>query len=1229
VILRRKRIPPAQPITSKIGGSAASHGEEFAGRPVWYDPMMGRSLANGRFEVLRLLGEGGMGVVHAARDTERGEVVAVKSLRHLGGEALLRFKHEFRALQDLHHPNLVALGELLEENEDWFYTMELVEGVDVLAWVDGDRDRLRDVLRQLAAGLSALHATGKVHRDIKPSNVLVTHAGRVVLVDFGLVTESRAAVASDPSIVGTAAYMAPEQAASRPVGPAADWYAVGCILFEALTGRLPFEGTTIQILMHKLEEDPPLPSQLASVPTDLDALCGELLRGDPDQRPGADDVLRALRGDQPRAQGTLPPQGTVFVGREAELEALDDAFAHASDRVVSVLVHGESGVGKSALVRRFLDRLQRERDDVIVLHGRCYEREAVRYKTVDGVIDALSRHLVKRTRAEVEELVPPHADVLLQVFPVLARVEALAGVAPAPGSEAPDPAERRRRLLSALRDLFARLARRGRVVIAIDDLQWADADGLAALRELTHTPAQAGGGGMLVIATGRTAACDQGALRAVQHVRLGPLTETSSRALAELLARAAGVTRIDPAAIAAEAAGHPLFLDELVRRAAEPDGAGELAPTELRLDETVRARIARAPADARRVVTLLAIAGAPLAHDVLARAADVDLATYLRALDVLRQQRLARSSGTRRTDPAEIAHDRIAAAVVGGLDAEAQRALHLRLATALAAEPDADSEALALHWAGAGEPGRAAIHARVAADEAAHELAFERAARLYMQVLEHGGGEDDPQLYVRLAHALVGAGRAAEAAGAYLAAAQLANPDERTTLELEAADQMLRSGHVEEGLEIIQRVLPSLGMSYPRSQTSAVLSVAWRRARVRLRGLGYRPRDARDVPPGVMRRLDACWMVSVGLGVVDPMRGADFQARHLLLALDTGEPRRVARSLAAEAAFAATNGKGASERIEKLLTDAAELAARHDDAYGRAWTMAAGGIAAFLLGRWREARERCEQAERELRASCVGASWEISTTQIFGFRARVQLGELRGLDAHLEQLVSEARARGDLMAPSHLLGGHAHLVALAADDPERSRRDSRDSLSRWARGAYRVPHAFDLWAMAQTDLYIGDAATAWKRVEDGWPALRASRLMRVELIRLFMTNTRARAAIAAAAQGIDVARTVKVATEAAAQLEREPARWARPYATMVRAGLAGVRGDQAERARLLAVAADGFASGDMVLAAISARLRRGVALGGAEGAAQKALAIAELRERTVKQPEKLAAMLVP
>ncbi|MCL4223216.1 MAG: AAA family ATPase [Myxococcales bacterium] len=1180
---------------------------------------MGRSLASGRFEVLRLLGEGGMGVVHAARDVERDEVVAVKSLRHLGGDALLRFKQEFRVLQDLHHRNLVTLGELVEDDDAWFYTMELVDGVDVLTWIGGDRERLREVLRQLAAGLGTLHDAGKIHRDIKPSNVLVTHDGRVVLVDFGLVTESRAPHPSAPAIVGTAAYMAPEQAASQPVGPAADWYAVGCLAFEALTGRLPFEGTTIEILMRKLEAEAPPPSALAAVPPDLDALCADLLRRDPDRRPRADQVMQRLRGDVALAHGTLPPHGALFVGRELELAALDQAFADAAGRVVSVLVHGESGVGKSALVRAFLDRLERERDDVIALHGRCYEREAVRYKAVDGVVDALSRHLARRPRAEVEEVVPPYADVLVQVFPVLARVEALAAATPA--RDGPDPSERRRRLLAAVRELLARLARRARVVIAIDDLQWADADGLAVLRELTHGPVDAG---LLVLTTGRTPSCDHGALRAARHVRVGPLTETSARTLAELMIQAVGLERVDAAALAAEAGGHPLFLDELVRRASEPD-----APRGERLDEAVRARIARAPGEARRVMALLAAAGAPLPHEVVARAAEVELPAYLRALDGLRQARLVRSSGTRRGDPAEVAHDRIAAAVLGGLDGDQQAALHLRLALALAAEPDADSEALAVHWAGAGEPGRAAIHARVAADRAMQELAFERAARLYLQVLQHGGGEDDPHLYVLLAQALVGAGRAAEAAGAYLAAAQLAGVDGGTALELQAADQMLRSGHIEEGLEIIRRVLPLLGLGYPRSQTTAVASLLWRRLRIRLRGYAHATRDERDVPVEVRRRLDACWTVSIGMALVDPLRGADFQARHLLLALDTGEPRRLARALAGEAAFAALDGAPATERVERLLTQARELAARHDDAYGRAWTVATAGIAAFVLGRWREARDRCDQAEHELRATCVGASWEIGTVQNFGFRARVQLGELRGLDALLEQLIADARSRGDELAPSQLLGGHTHLVALAADDPERARRDSAAWLARWARGGYRIPHAFDLWAMTQTDLYVGDAAAAWRRVEAGWPALRASHLLRVEFVRVLLTQARARAAVAAAVAGVDAAPAARLAARLAAQLEDEPARLARSYAMLVRAGLAGARGDGDERARLLAVAAEGFASADMGLHAAAARLRRGALLGGGDGKLLAAGASAELTARGVARPAAMAAMLAP
>src|SRR5579884_3162945 len=168
-----------------------------------------------RFQVLRRLGEGGMGVVYEALDRETGSRVAVKLLRSLAAEALLRFKHEFRSLSDIQHPNLVSLGELIEDGGRWFFTMEYVDGVDFLAHVRQsgpthdeptapqpstvvmpapafrlrfDEARLRAGLSQLARGLHSLHRSRLVHRDIKPSNILVDKSGRVTLLDFGLVT---------------------------------------------------------------------------------------------------------------------------------------------------------------------------------------------------------------------------------------------------------------------------------------------------------------------------------------------------------------------------------------------------------------------------------------------------------------------------------------------------------------------------------------------------------------------------------------------------------------------------------------------------------------------------------------------------------------------------------------------------------------------------------------------------------------------------------------------------------------------------------------------------------------------------------------------------------------------------------------------------------------------------------------------------------------------------------
>ena len=188
-------------------------------------PALGAGIAPERYELTRQLGAGGMGVVYEAIDRERGGRVAVKTLQHASPEALLRLKSEFRSLADLVHPNLVRFDELVEHRGHWFLVMELITGRDFVAHVRPagdafDEGRLRDALRQVALGLRALHAAGMVHRDIKPANVLVEPAGRAVLLDLGLATLTAGPRMSETGgVVGTAAYMAPEQAASERVGP--------------------------------------------------------------------------------------------------------------------------------------------------------------------------------------------------------------------------------------------------------------------------------------------------------------------------------------------------------------------------------------------------------------------------------------------------------------------------------------------------------------------------------------------------------------------------------------------------------------------------------------------------------------------------------------------------------------------------------------------------------------------------------------------------------------------------------------------------------------------------------------------------------------------------------------------------------------------------------------------------------------------------------------------------
>jgi eukaryotic-like serine/threonine-protein kinase len=884
-------------------------------------------------------------------------------------------------------------------------------------------------------------------------------------------------------------------------------------------------------------------------------------------------------------------------------------------------------LGKSALVRRFTDLITHG-EGAVVLAGRCYERETVPYKAVDGVIDSLSRYLSRLPKSEAAAVLPAHAALLAQVFPVLSRIEAVAD-APRPAEATIDPQELRRRLFAGIRELLGRLAQRRPLVLVIDDLQWADADSITLLSELTRPPHAPP---LLIVATVRTT--EAGVLAAsdwsarARHIQLGRMSADESRTLAlALLERLPELGRGHAAAIAAEGQGHPLFIDELIRHAAAI-GPGRSTP--IQLDDALWTRICQLDDGARRVLELTAVAGTRLVQQTAAQAAEMTFADFAKLTAHLRVAHLARTTGMRGSDLIEPYHDRVRETVLAHLDGVQRITCHHRLAVALESSGRADPEALTVHWKEAGRPEKAAHYAAASGDKAVHALAFDRAVDFYRLCLDLIPAES-PQvrsLWSRLGDAAANAGRGHEAAQAYLAAAAIARPADALDLRRRAAEQLLRSGHFAEGMTALRSVLSSVGEKIAESPGRALLALGARRLHLKLRGLKFDQRDESQLAPGALTRLDSCWSAAAGLGMVDTIRGADFQTRHLLLALKAGEPYRIARALAMEAGFVSIGGVAAAARAAKLVDAATALAHQvgHPHAIGLADMTA--GIAKVQLGQWAQGRVLLSRADGIFRERCTGVSWELATTEAFHLVALFYLGSFARLRAAAPAIMTEASARGDLYASTNARLSHMNLAWLLGGDEPLAEQQIALAMKAWSPEGYVAQHYYALVARVHIELYAGRGDGAWTLAEQHWPPLHKSPFMRVQFIRVEAHHLRARAALAAAAMPSAAAQEplLAVAERDAAQLEREQAPWATALAQLVRAALAARRGQATVAVALLGAAAAALEALEMHGYSAAASARRAQLTGDAPA---YALALAAVRDAGAPDAEALIRMLVP
>ncbi|MDZ4853149.1 MAG: protein kinase [Pirellulaceae bacterium] len=1210
----------------------------------------------GQYRLLGQLGRGGMGIVYEAEPIQGGSRVALKTLQSSSADALSQLKAEFRVVADLAHPNLVQLGELDTTDRIPFFTMEIVRGLAFNEYVQSsfesmaaspnlpyNEDRLRRALSQFADGLAALHGAGLIHRDIKPSNVLVTHEGRVVILDLGLavVTDHSKYRNSQKILAGTPYYMAPEQARGESITPACDWYSVGVMLFELLTGERLFQARSFDdLLRQKMQVNRPSPHDVvSSIPQDLNDLCCQLLQPNPIDRPKAENILSILRANEKTSLDS-----SVWIGRENELNILHQACRDVLEGATRVvLVSGFSGVGKSALIDHFLSILRRQAP-IVVLRGRCYENESVAYRGFDSVVDALATYLRGLPKGDVERVLPLDIELLCQLFPVLSDVAHRAGQHLRATNRLGDPREQKQKGILALRELLSRLARYVAIVIYIDDLQQGDIDTAAIFRELLRANEAPN---LIFLATYRSEdaeintclklvrrlnlpLAEQNELTEQVELSIDRLSREESLLLSSSLLTGYGITSSDTAGrIAEESQGDPLFIRMLVEHLVQHRKSGNASTIEKShwtLKSVIENRIDSLETHERKAIEVLAAAGRPVEERDLEMIASLD-SPSIGIIRSLRIKKLIRRLGD--LQHIETFHDKIRETVLDGLSQNRLAEHCLSLAHQMdRGKDDSPIEFLADLYRRGGERARAGECYESAASIAVSTFAFRRAAEYYQFALDLLQLNPARELSLRtgLADALANASRSSEAAKEYLAAASLADSDERLRLQQLASLRYLTSGHVTEGIDSLRNLLDRYRLPWPKNRTMTVIGLLVRNAYLRLRGLRLKSFNSDRKPTSdTEAKIEVCWSAAAGLSLVDPLRGSFYIAETLCRSLRAHSTTTVPRDLAAYMGQIAIAGSKSRKATRRVLIASREMATTRREPYVRAMQSIARGVAALLRGQWSSALKSCDAAILWLEdESCHGATWELTTAQTCALWSLQYQGNIVELSHRQPDLLRVAKDSNDLFAMLNYGTQVMAHIELARDCPSESHRrldEDRDKLS--DRGFFVQNHNYIL-ARTYTFLYEGRSMDALATIDGQWQNYRREFLSFVQQVRIDHRQVALRAMMAAAEQNVDSIKLLSRARHEIKLIRSEHAPWGTALAMVFDAGCDQIemKSKQAlEKLRLAIPLLDKARMGLFQTAAIHH-------LSKLQGVDQSA-SNTRWAEHTIANSDRMASMLIP
>ncbi len=726
-------------------------------------PSLGTVLRD-RYRLDSELGRGGMGTVYRATDLELQRQVAVKILSATshttdGRQRLIR---EARAAAALNHPHIVTIHDVGEASGLPFLVMELVAGPRLSQARPTELTRVVEIAVQICAALEHAHAASIVHRDLKPDNVLLSstsNASNVKLADLGLALPADAARISRVGvIVGTAAYMAPEQALGQPVDGRSDLYALGVVLYELTTGRVPFTGDDPLTVVSQHVHAPVVPPRVLrpDLPRALEAIIIRLLAKDPAQRFGTaaetrDALIESLQtGTDDVASSDAASAVAILdalsrgrlVGRTTELAEARELWQRARQgRGHAVLLSGEPGAGKTRLAREIT--IQAAVDGAAVLTGGCYEYEAA--TPYLPFVEAFRRWV--REEQNDDKLREILGDAAPQIAKLAPEIETRLG--PFPDQPQLAPHEERLLFFDAVAQVFSNIARRQSLLFYADDLHWSDRGTLYLLGHLLRRLREER---VLIVGAYRETELDRAHPLAKSLVdwnrerlitrivlRRFSTDETGDQLSALLGENVSGEFAV---AVHRETEGNPFFVEEVLKALVERGSVRRESGRWKRCDmdqlvipqsvkEAIGHRLDRVSQEANELLRLGAILGKVFTFDELTAAAEQSEDVLLDALDeATGAQLIVSTSG----DSFSFTHDKIREVLYEELNPIRRRRLHRHIAEGIERNREKFActvEKLAHHYIQAGDHERGLHYAKQAAAEAQRVFAFHEAIEAY------------------------------------------------------------------------------------------------------------------------------------------------------------------------------------------------------------------------------------------------------------------------------------------------------------------------------------------------------------------------------------------------------------------------------------------------------------------------------------------------------------------